>query len=97
MHLIWENVVKNLILLWTGKFKDLDEGKEEYTLSPNVWKAIGEACNASGSSIPSAYGPRPFNVALDKVSWTADSRSFWFLSVGRKLSSRYIAIFVVWN
>ncbi|KAJ3489496.1 hypothetical protein NLI96_g2091 [Meripilus lineatus] len=79
MHLIWENVVKNLILLWTGNFKNLDEGNEDYALSPNVWKAIGEACNASGSSIPSAYGPRPFNVALDKVSWTADSRSFWFL------------------
>jgi hypothetical protein len=31
MHLIWENLVKNLILHWTGKFKDLDDGKESYS------------------------------------------------------------------
>ncbi|KAJ3475772.1 hypothetical protein NLI96_g11613 [Meripilus lineatus] len=62
MHLIWENVVKNLISLWTGQFKGLDEGREEYVLAPSVWKAIGEACNNSGQSIPSAYGPRPFDV-----------------------------------
>ena len=24
MHLIWANLIPNLILLWTGKFKDLD-------------------------------------------------------------------------
>ncbi|KAJ7468888.1 hypothetical protein B0H11DRAFT_1402930 [Mycena galericulata] len=26
MHLIWENLIKNLILLWTGGFKGLDTG-----------------------------------------------------------------------
>ena len=24
MHLIWENTVKNLVLIWTGEFKGLD-------------------------------------------------------------------------
>lgn len=79
MHLIWENLVKNLILLWTGEFKGLDSGKEDYVLGPTVWSAIGAACAASGSSIPSAYGPRPFDVSSKKVSWTADSHSFWCL------------------
>ncbi|KAJ3485684.1 hypothetical protein NLI96_g4778 [Meripilus lineatus] len=88
MHLIWENVVKNLILLWTGEFKGLDEGKEEYVLEPTVWTAIGAACAASGSTIPSAYGPRPFDVSSNKVSWTADSRSFWCLFLAPVLLER---------
>jgi hypothetical protein len=33
MHLIWENVIPNLILLWTGEFKGLDEGVGDYTVS----------------------------------------------------------------
>jgi Transposase family tnp2 len=33
MHLIWENVVKNLILLWTGNFKGLDEGSGCYSVA----------------------------------------------------------------
>ena len=34
MHLIFENLIKNLVLLWTGNFKDLDEGSGDYVLSP---------------------------------------------------------------
>jgi hypothetical protein len=34
MHLIWENCIPNLILLWTGEFKGLDEGVEDYQFSP---------------------------------------------------------------
>ena len=30
MHLIWVNLIPNLILLWTGKFKDLDHGGQDY-------------------------------------------------------------------
>ena len=55
MHLIWENLLPNLVLLWTGKFKGLDEGHESYELGPGVWEAIREATKASGSTIPAAY------------------------------------------
>ena len=43
MHLIWENVIKNLMLLWTGKYKDLDEGTEEYKFPSAIWDTIGSA------------------------------------------------------
>ncbi|KAF8600751.1 hypothetical protein BDV93DRAFT_403113, partial [Ceratobasidium sp. AG-I] len=33
MHLIYENLVPNLILHWTGAFKRLDEGSGNYRLS----------------------------------------------------------------
>ena len=83
MHLIWENLIPNCILLWTGKFKGLDEGRESYELGPGVWEAIGAATKASGSTIPAAYATaRPQNVAEDAYACTADSWSFWALYLG---------------
>ncbi|KAF9472875.1 hypothetical protein BDN70DRAFT_818010 [Pholiota conissans] len=82
MHLIWENLIPNLIRLWTGKFKGLDEGMESYELRPGVWQAIGKATKASGSTIPSAYGGRPQDVSDDGNTFTADSWSFWTLYIG---------------
>ncbi|RDB23221.1 hypothetical protein Hypma_009543 [Hypsizygus marmoreus] len=82
MHLIYENLVKNLVLLWTGNFKDLDEGAGKYQLNPTAWEAIGAATAASGSTIPSAFGARPPNVAEDKTACTAETWSFWALYLG---------------
>lgn len=82
MHLLWENVLKNLMLLWTGGYKGLDEGIESYGLPPTVWDAIGAASAASGATIPTAFGARPHNVSSDKCMWTAESRSFWTLFLG---------------
>ncbi|KAH9930109.1 uncharacterized protein B0H18DRAFT_873442 [Fomitopsis serialis] len=81
MHLVWENVIKNLVALWTGQYRELDSGREDYELSPETWKIIGEATAASGSTIPSAYGPRPPNIDTDKQACTADSWSFWTLYI----------------
>lgn len=88
MHLIFENVIKNLILLWTGQFKNLDEGNGEYELMPKVWEAVGAATAACGSSIPSAFGARPPNVSDDKMASTADTWSFWMLYLGPVLLSK---------
>ena len=82
MHLLWENVVKNLMHLWTGQYKGLDTGTEQYEILGTVWDAIGEASGKSGDTIPGQFGPRPPNVSTDKISWTADTRSFWFQYVG---------------
>ena len=81
MHLIWENVLKNLVLLWTGGYKGLDSGTEDYVFDPETWKVIGEATAASGATIPSVYGPRPPDINTDKTSCTADSWSFWALYI----------------
>jgi hypothetical protein len=82
MHLIWENLVKNLSLLWTGAFKGLDDGCKHYKLDKKVWEAIGRATAASGSTIPSAFGARPPNIESDKTACTADTWSFWMLYLG---------------
>ncbi|KAK1221658.1 hypothetical protein PQX77_015527 [Marasmius sp. AFHP31] len=82
IYLIFENVMQNLVLLWTGAFKGLDEGSGSYHLDPSVWEAIGKATAAAGSSIPSCLGARPPNVADDKQAMTADRWSFWLLYIG---------------
>ncbi|KAI0043591.1 hypothetical protein FA95DRAFT_1546235 [Auriscalpium vulgare] len=88
MHLIWENTIKNLVLLWTGSFKGLDEGDGSYHIASDVWDAIGAATAATGSTIPGCYGARPPNMAADKTSTTADSWSFWTLYLGPILLRR---------
>ena len=100
MHLIWENVVKNLMNLWAGTYKDLGQGSEEYQIRGPIWEEVGKASVDSGSSIPYVFGPRPPNVASDKISWTADTRSFWFQYVapvllrGRFLHDKYYDHFI---
>ena len=78
----FENLLKNLILLWTGKFKDMNQGSGSYKLTPHIWEAIGAATAASGSTIPSMYGAHPQNIGEDKSACTADSSSFWALCLG---------------
>jgi len=82
MHLIWENVVQNLVLLWTGHYKGLDQGTEQYEISKALWEAIGEATGASGSSIPSAYGCRIPDIAKHSGYYSADMWSFWTTYIG---------------
>nr|GAT47398.1 predicted protein [Mycena chlorophos] len=88
MHLIYENVLKNLILLWSADFKGLDEGTGSYKLDATVWEAIGAATAASGATIPTAYGTRPKDVAGDRTSCSAKTWSFWLLYLGPILLER---------
>jgi len=82
MHLIWENVIKNLILLWTGNFKGLDEGSGCYQINATVWATIGSATAVSRSTIPGCYGTRPPNFVENRSSMMADTWSFWTLYLG---------------
>ncbi|KAF9003708.1 hypothetical protein BDZ89DRAFT_967483 [Hymenopellis radicata] len=79
MHLIYENVMKNLALLWTGQFKGMDMGTGECEFKEKVWEEIGAATARCGPHIPSAFSANPPNVADDKQATTADSWSFWML------------------
>ncbi|KAL1684479.1 hypothetical protein GGG16DRAFT_68217 [Schizophyllum commune] len=89
MHLVFENVMKQLILLWTDGIKDLGEGKVKYHLLKDVWAAIGEATGLSGKTIPSMFTGSPPNCAEPKGAATADSWSFWLLYLGPRLLARH--------
>ena len=61
MHLIWENLIPNLIEFWTSEFKDLDH-QDEF-IKPHVWNEIGAAAAACKVTIPAAFGAPVPNIA----------------------------------
>ena len=77
MHLIFENAIPNLVRHYTGTFKDLDSGIEDYELPKDVWSEICEAGSASGDTIPSMFGARMPNLETERSSMTAETWGFW--------------------
>jgi hypothetical protein len=100
MHLIWSNLIVNLIHLWTGQFKNLDHDDEDYVLMPTVWQAIGEATFNAGKTIPAAFGSRVPNIASEKAHMIAETYSIWTLFIaptllkGRFRHPRYYKHFI---
>jgi Transposase family tnp2 len=100
MHLIWTNLIPNLILLWTGNFKDLDHDDEGYVLVPKVWQAIGAATLDAGKTIPAVFGSRVPNIAAEKSQMIAETHSIWMLYLaptllnGRFINEQYYKHFV---
>jgi hypothetical protein len=95
MHLIWANLIPNLILLWTGKFKDLDHDGQDYVIMQAVWNLIGEATFQAGETIPAAFGSRVPNIASEKAHMICETYSIWTLYLapvllkGRFLNEQY--------
>jgi hypothetical protein len=99
MHLIWENLIPNLIEFWTGTFKDLDHEGKDYIIEPHIWTQIGSATAACGATIPSVFGARVPDIAASQPM-TAEMWANWTLFVapivlrGRFKKSRYYKHFV---
>ncbi|KAG8695234.1 hypothetical protein FRC08_007954 [Ceratobasidium sp. 394] len=77
MHLIFENLVPNLVLLWKGKFKWLDHD-EGYRISDNDWKEIGRMTTEATRTIPSQFVGTLLNIDKDLGLFKAEAHSFWF-------------------
>ncbi|KAF9521993.1 hypothetical protein CPB83DRAFT_733743, partial [Crepidotus variabilis] len=82
MHLLYLNVAKNLIHLWMGNFKGLDETPGPYVLTSNIWAKIGEETEKSVASIPSAFVRSLGNIHTDQGHYTAEGWSYWFMFLG---------------
>jgi hypothetical protein len=76
MHLFFENVVPNLVKLWSGKFKGLDVGTGSYEIPADTWDLIWEETAAAVQHIPSDFvrvlGSTP-------GYYTAEAWAFWFI------------------
>jgi hypothetical protein len=81
MHLCLENHSKNLVALWQGKYKGLDEGKESYQLSEAPWERIGQETAQAGDTIPSSFGRRTPNIWTEKHIFTAEDWAFWMIHI----------------
>ncbi|KDQ51673.1 hypothetical protein JAAARDRAFT_62365 [Jaapia argillacea MUCL 33604] len=79
MHLFLENNGPNLVDLWTGRFKGLDTGREEYELAPHVWEEVGRETAEAVKDIPSIFVRALSNIATDRSGFTAESWAFWLM------------------
>ena len=79
MHLLYENVVKNLVNLWKGKFKGLDDGAQDYIIPEHIWKQIVAETVAAVRDIPSAFIRSLGNIESDQSNYTAEGWAFWFM------------------
>ncbi|KAG9081193.1 hypothetical protein FRC07_014592 [Ceratobasidium sp. 392] len=77
MHLLFENLVPNMIKHWTGEFKKLDQGTGNYQLSKEVWKEIGVLTEQATCTIPAAFVGTLPDIAEDQVLFKAEGYSFW--------------------
>ena len=100
MHLIWENLIPNLIAFWTGDFKDLDHEDEGYFIEPHIWNEIGAATAACKATIPSAFGAPVPNIATTQSQMSAEMCANWTLYIapivlrGRFKNSQYYRHFI---
>ena len=81
MHLVFENLIPNLTLLWSGNYKGFGKN-QPFVFSKTTWEAIGAATAASRSTVPSSYGAPVPNVATDRSYFSAESWSQWALFIG---------------
>ncbi|KAG8749984.1 hypothetical protein FRC11_010871, partial [Ceratobasidium sp. 423] len=77
MHLLFKNLVPNLIRLWTGKFKGLDQGTGNYELDPDNWVVIGQLTAQATKIIPLEFVSTLPDIAQDRYLYTAEGYAFW--------------------
>ena len=77
MHLIFENLVPNLVAHYTGNFKGLDAGTEDYIFPAPIWSEICKTGSAAGDTIPLQFGAQVPNLEKECSHMTAEAWSFW--------------------
>ena len=80
MHLIWENLIPNLVLFWSGCYKGMDEG-QPYVLDPRIWQDVGVTSAEATKTIPTSFGTSIPNPAKDRSSFTSSTWSVWSLFI----------------
>ncbi|CAE6541180.1 unnamed protein product [Rhizoctonia solani] len=78
MHLLFENLIPNMIRHWIGKFKGLDQGSGTYQLRKEDWDLVGRLTVAVVRTIPSFFVGTLPDIAQDITLYKAEAYSFWF-------------------
>ncbi|KEP46611.1 transposase family Tnp2 protein [Rhizoctonia solani 123E] len=78
MHMVWINLIPQLMDLWQKKFHDLDTGTEQYGIDPLLVASLGDMCTESGALFPSDFGCRVPHFK-NRSHFTAESWSIWAL------------------
>lgn len=99
MHMVFENIVPQLVDLWSDDFKGIGEGEEEYCLPLTVLNAINSAIASSGDTIPSLFGSR-VPTLNNRYQFTAEAWCHWSIYLapvllkGRFKKDRYYNHFI---
>ena len=80
MHLVWENLIPNLVLFWSSHFKGMDKG-QPYVLEPNIWQVIGSTSAEASKTIPLSFGASIPDPVKDCSYFTSLMWSVWSLFV----------------
>ena len=76
MHLAFENNVPNLVKHWTGQYKGLDSGVEDYEIPAETWDLIWQETADAIRHIPAAF----VRVLGSNPSYfTAEAWCFWMV------------------
>ena len=78
-HLFLENVIPNLVDLWTGQFKGLESPVNEFRITANVWDKIAEETIAAVKHIPTAFVRVLGNISINRSQFTTELWGFWFM------------------
>ncbi|QRV98769.1 Transposase family tnp2 [Ceratobasidium sp. AG-Ba] len=78
MHLIFENLIPNMVSHWKGTFKWITEGDEPYIIAQDAWKVIGERTAAATKTIPAQFIGTIPDIDKDFGLYKAEAHSFWF-------------------
>jgi hypothetical protein len=76
MHIFFENIIPNLIKLWSWKFKGMDSGCEDYKIDDKVWTEIWQETAEAMEDIPSDFCR---SLAGGSSKFTAEAWCFWFV------------------
>lgn len=76
MHLFFENVVRILVKLWSGAFKGLDVGTEDYEIAAEIWEEIWKETAEAVKDIPAQFVR---SMASGPGKFTAEAWCFWFV------------------
>jgi hypothetical protein len=99
MHMVWINLIPQLVDLWTNNFNTIDAGEEDYLIAPSLWNTLGDICDESGATIPSSFGARVPHLKKH-AQFTAESWSLWATQLaphilrGRFRNQKYYIHFV---
>ena len=80
MHLVWENLILNLVLFWSSRFKGMDKG-QLYVLDPHIWQVVGSTSAEASKMIPLSFGASIPNPAKDGSYFTSLMWSVWSLFI----------------
>jgi len=78
MHLFFENISINMFEHWSGTFfTDRSLNNEQYIISNQIWKQIGQIMHDCRKQIPLEFGRTPRNIYKHRNGFKAVEWSNW--------------------